>query len=624
MKNFFLILIVIIIPTGLISQILSPETVEIPMRDEAVLAADVYKPEPQAPRPTILIQTPYNKYYYRFGLPLGFGTDLNDCPYNFVIVDWRGFYASASAASASTNRGEDGYDVIEWISAQTWSDGMIGTWGPSALGKIQFETAREQHPNHICAVPLVATPEFLYQMYYPNGVYREEYVEQLDALGYGLSTILEQHPYYDFTWQYAENNAFYPELIQIPVLMIGGWFDHNVELIKYFNDLLENSPQDIASQHKLMMGPWAHGGSGQAQVGTEQQGDLLFPEAAGFSDNYARAFFDFHLLFAYNSWPMNPVVKYFQMGDMTWMDSDQWPIETENFDLFLHNDGILSDDVPENNNSFSDFTYDPRDPSPTIGGATLRNDLLQGPYDQSVEVESRNDLVIFETDYLQADFKIAGKPRVRLWVSSDRLDTDFAVRLCDVYPDGRSMILSDGIFRMRFRNGFTISDTAVIVPGEKYEIEIELPDIAQTFVQGHKIRLDITSSNYPRYNRNINNGGPLYSAGDTLIASNQIFHNADYPSKIIFPIIDIAQSSSMSLAANQICFPNPIQSGQIMQFDGVKAEQVEILEMTGRIVLVLPVNSDNTIRFPDLAAGIYFVRVYDLNQQVSTMKILVK
>jgi hypothetical protein len=456
---------------SLFSQPLSPQVVSIEMRDTKLLAADVYVPAGTAQRPTILIQTPYNKFYYRFSLPLNVGINIDDSPYNFVIVDWRGFYGSAAAAVAGMNRGEDGYDVIDWIVAQDWSDGTVGTWVASALGKLQYETAREQHPSHICACPLVAGPEFFYQTSYPNGAYRTEYVEQLDALGYGMSTTLLANPHYNGTWQYIENLNYYPEEIKIPMLMIGGWYDHTTEeMIKYFDAIQQNSPVGIADQHRLLMGPWAHGGFGPTQVGTIQQGDLEFPEAAGWSNDKAVEFFAYYLGMADNGWlTFNPTIQYFQMGDMTWQETEVWPplgLIPEKF--YLNLDGSLNISSPAEANSFSEIVYDPRDPSPTIGGETLNEDLLQGPYDQAPVVELRDDILVFTSEELTNPVKHIGNVKVKLFVSSDRLDTDFAVRLCDVYPDNRSMILRDNIFRMRFRDGFTVNDTNFMQAGQIY------------------------------------------------------------------------------------------------------------------------------------------------------------
>ncbi|MDA3911349.1 MAG: CocE/NonD family hydrolase [Bacteroidales bacterium] len=578
---------------SLIAQPLSPTETNIPVRDGQTLAADIYIPQPEISRPTILIQTPYNKLFYRYSLPLGFGTDIDNSPYNFVIVDWRGFYASASAANAEVNRGEDGYDIIDWIKDQTWSDGKIGTWGASALGKVQFQTAKEQHPNHICAVPLVASPQMLYQEYYPNGVYREEYIEQLDALGYGMSTLLEAHPYYDLTWQYTENITFYPESIDIPMLMICGWFDHDSEFkIQYFQDLLANSPSEIAEQHKLLIGPWAHGGFGQAQVGSEQQGELFFPEAEGYSDEYALAFFDYYLLNAYNGWLSNPTIKLFHMGDMEWRSSEAWPLPNTPETLYFQADGSLLNQIPELGDTCSSFLYYPQDPSPTIGGPTLRQDLLQGPYDQSIEVESRDDILIFDTPSLTESLSINGNIHVNLYVSSNRPDTDFAVRLCDVYPDGRSILLLDGIYRMRFRNGFEQTNESFMTAGEVYPIEIVLPSIAHSFLSNHKLRVDISSSNYPRFHRNINNGEALYSSGDTLTALNAVHHNADHSSSLLLPI---KQSTSITNLKNKNikignAFPNPASKQVFVPYQcpADMSVFIQITDISGRVVETKP------------------------------------
>jgi len=547
------------------AQPLDPEVVSIQMRDSKYLAADVYVPDTEFARPTILIQTPYNKLYYRYGLPLDIGINISESPYNFVIVDWRGFYESSAAMVTNPKRGEDGYDVIEWIITQEWSDGKVGTWGASALGKIQYETAKEQHPAHICAVPLVCTPEYLYQTYFPNGAYRTEYVEQLDALGFGMSTTLLANPHYNLTWQYVENLYSYPEQIKIPMLLIGGWYDHNIiEMIKLFNDLRDLSDISVRDQHRFLIGPWAHGGFGPTQVGTEQQGELFFSEAAGWSNDKAVDFFAYYLLDADNDWLGNSVYQYFQMGDMMWHNSDVWPPqELQSIKLYLREGGELATNPSESSESFSTLIYDPKDPSPTVGGATLKQGLGQGPYDQSPVVESREDILIFTSDILDQALTHKGKAKIKLFVSSDRFDTDFAVRLCDVYPDNRSMLLNDNIFRMRFREGFNVTDTVFMQHDEIYEIEIELPDLAHTFLPGHRVRLDITSANYPRYNNNINNGGEMYVEGDSLIATNLVYHNSSKNSYIEFFIEQTNDIAGQKDSLTSI-FPNPVIRGETL------------------------------------------------------------
>lgn len=608
-------LVLFICSLGLFSQPLTPEVVSIEMRDGKFLAADVYVPDADYARPTILIQTPYNKFYYRYSLPLNVGLDIANSPYNFVIVDWRGFYGSASAAVVGMNRGEDGYDVIDWIVAQEWSDGKVGTWGASALGKIQFETAREQHPAHVCACPLVASPEFLYQSYYPNGDYRTEYVEQLDALGYGMSNTLLANPHYNLTWQYLENQNYYPEEIHIPMLMIGGWYDFTTEeMIKYFDAIRQNSPDGIAEQHRLLMGPWAHGGFGPTQVGTVQQGDLEFSEAAGWSNDKAVEFFAYYLGMADNGWlSFNPVIQYFQMGDMTWHGTEVWPpIGLTSEKYYFNSDGSLDISVPTETNSFSEIVYDPRDPSPTIGGETLNADLLQGPYDQAPLVESRDDILIFTSDELSEPVKHTGNVNLKLFVSSDRLDTDFAVRLCDVYPDNRSMILRDNIFRMRFRDGFTVNDTNFIQAGEIYEIDIKLANTAHTFLPGHKIRVDITSSDYPRFNNNMNDGGEMYVSGDTLIATNHVYHDQTHASYVEFQTDNSVNSGLIVTSAEPYIYPNPVtESEDVIVLSRDNMSGIRLYNISGTEILKIDNlnNSKTVIPVSGLCSGLYFVEI---------------
>lgn len=256
-RLFFLVFLLTTI--CLHTQFLQPFVKQIPMRDGKWLAADCYvhATSGSVKYPTILIQTPYNRLLYRLGLPLGVGMNFDSCSYAFVIVDWRGFYGSTSAAVPNPDRGKDGYDVIEWIVNQPWSNGKVGTWGPSALGKIQYMTARENHPSHVCAVPVVAAPQNLYLDYFPGGVYRKEYVDQLDALGYGMSPLLLGHPYYDTYWQIAEWLSYYPQDIHIPMFLIGGWFDHNIQLmLDFFTALQSQSDATVRVKHKFLIGPW--------------------------------------------------------------------------------------------------------------------------------------------------------------------------------------------------------------------------------------------------------------------------------------------------------------------------------------------------------------------------------
>ncbi len=610
MKTKALVLF-IFIPALLFAQ-LSPSVDSIPMRDGKKLAADYYPASTGAAAPTILIQLPYNRLRFRLiGLPL-FGFD-SQRPYAVVIVDWRCFYGSTSACVAQPNRGQDGYDIVEWIVSQSWSNGKVGTWGPSALGKIQYQTAREHPPGLICAVPLVAGSQFEYQEYFPGGAARTEYVEQLDALGFGLSTILYANPVYNNVWSFSENQNYYPDEIEIPMLLIGGWYDHNTNLmIDLFDGLKTQSPVSVRSQHRLLMGPWAHGGFGFAQVGTGLQGELFYPEATGWSDSLALLFFDYYLRNQFNGWDNMPTVQYFQMGENEWLNASDFPPQGMLQDtLYFQADQSLKFNPPGEDVPPTQFAYDPHDPSPTHGGATLRQDLLQGPYDQSDIVESRNDILIFSTDVLQQDVKFIGKSFVQLHVMSDKLDTDFSIRLTDVYPDGKSMLLAEGIQRMRFRDGYTANDTSVMVPTTKYQIMIPLPHTANTFLAGHRIRVDVTSSNYPRFDLNLNNGGTLYTAGDTLVAVNYVFHKTTAPSALIFQTDKINSVEEMKSLAKVLVYPNPAEDVVHLLFQENNNQKISLtlFNIFGKEMLTKEAERSTTIDLLEFPSGIYFLQI---------------
>jgi predicted acyl esterase len=611
MKNFS-VLISVLLSHFAFAQ-LTPIVDSIPMRDGKKLAADIYLSPNSGTAPTILVQTPYNRLWYRLtGVPF-YGTNLSVSPYNFVFVDWRCFYGSINACVAGLDRGEDGYDVVEWIAAQPWSDGQVAGYGASALGVIQFQTAKEQPPALKCIVPIVSNPTTLYQDYFYGGVYREEYVNQLDALGYGLSQTLLANPFYSFYWQLVESGTYYPSAIEVPALMIGGWYDHNTEgQLDFFNGIRTSSPLAVRDQHRLVMGPWTH-----KDVGAANQGALQYPAAAGWSDSLALMFFDFHLRGISNGWNSTPYVQYFQMGDDTWHSSPTWPPQGVNtLDLFLHPGGTMDNNAPQNSTGDAGYAYDPHDPSPTVGGPTLSNALPEGPYDLAPQVESRNDMLIFTTAVLGQDVLMKGNSTVTLYVSSDRPDTDFAIRLTDVYPDGRSMLVVDGIRRMRFRNGFSAGDTASMIPGTVYPVVISLPTTAITFKAGHRIRIDISSSNYPRFDRNLNNGGAMYTAGDTLVANNTVYFNSQYPSHASFQLVDFAGAVNNQQAASPAfsIYPNPSNGESVLAFAVSSPADVtaELIDLSGRTVWSRKESCSGEQRWQlpdDLSAGTYFVRL---------------
>ncbi|KAF5030766.1 hypothetical protein DSECCO2_634760 [anaerobic digester metagenome] len=281
--------------------------------------------------------------------------------------------------------------------------------------------------------------------------------------------------------------------------------------------------------------------------------------AAGMSDSLAMRFLRYYLLGEPNGYDTLSTIISFQMGVNNWQYTENWPQSgfTET-NLYLHDNMMLNDIVPTGSAAGKQITYDPRDPSPTVGGPTLRADMVQGPYDQAPVVESRSDVLVFTTPILESDATVQGYPKVILQIKSDCKDTDFAARLTDVYPDGRSMLLVDGIRRVRFREGFTTSDTTFMSDSSAvYVVEIELNPTSHTFLAGHRIRLDITSSNYPRFNNNINDGGPMYVSGDTTVAHNRVMCNGISPSMLVLPVDIIDVGMEKSTLPILSVYPNP-------------------------------------------------------------------
>ncbi|TND01017.1 MAG: acylase and diesterase [Bacteroidetes bacterium] len=600
-----------------------PDMVDsIPMWDGKKLAADIYLSPVDPQAPTILIQTPYLRVLYHLGLPLGLDQSMAGFPYNIVIVDWRCFGGSMSACVQQPDRGKDGKSCVDWIAQQSWSDGQVGTWGPSALGKVQFLTAVENPAALKCMVPLVAAPQYDYLEYYPGGVLRTEYLEQLDQLGFGLSALVMPNQVENFVWQYLQNTTNFPDSILVPALMVGGWYDHNIEtMLGFFNGLRTQSPVSVQNEHRLLMGPWAHGGSGTAQVGTATQGQLQYNNAAGWSDSLALAFFDYHLRGIQNNWNNTPFVQYYQMGENQWQTSAVWPpAGLTNYNLYLQPDTTLDVAMPGSSTGSISYSYDPLDPSPTIGGATLRPDLDQGPFDQAPQVESRNDVLVFNSPVLTQDVALKGIVQAHLKIASDHPDTDFNIRLTDVYPDGRSMLVQTGVRRMRSRNGYTAADTSLITPNQVYDCVIDLPSTCITFLAGHRIRVDISSSNYPQYNRNANSGGLLYpglspdSLQNPQTAVNTVYTNSVNASYITFPLISypLAAGDIQNVQPALAVLPNPSGASAQLSITLPEADelQVELRDLSGKLVWKNSSahNFRHLLNLPaDIAPGVYFV-----------------
>lgn len=600
-----LILLTTLLLAGFCFSQLTPtlDDISIPMRDGEVLSADVYLPAGADSCQVILIQTPYNKNLFEASLPLGIGTNLDSQPYAFVIVDWRGFYGSSGANTTNFDRGEDGYDIINWIVQQPWHLDRVGTWGPSALGGVQYQTAREQHPNHTCAVPIVAHPEQAYDSYFYGGCLEEARLQQLDALGYGLSPIVLANPYMNTTWQFAAANSWYPSDIIIPTLQIGGWYDHTIDRMMDWYEATRNSAAAaVQDEQWLLVGPWVHGGTGIAYVGSSIQGELTYPNAQFVNNDMALDFFDYYLLDTPNGWDATDMITYYNLGNDTWLTSNNATIDNPLGDiLYLNDSGILS--TSNSGVSTTSFTSDPSNPSPTIGGATLSTSLDQGPYDQ-ISLESRNDVITFESGVLYADATISGRMVANLNISSDQPDCDIVVRVVDVYPDDRNMLINDGIKRVRFRNGYTQNDEAFMTPGQVYNIEVDLPFTNYTWKAGHRIKVYISGNSFERWNVNLQDGGTMYQSGTGNIANITIHHDQTNASYLQLPGTNSSLGTTESTQIPVSVYPNPARD--ILYIDGMKNPRYQLINAQGKIVL----EGDGTqLNISSTASGWYLLNM---------------
>jgi predicted acyl esterase len=527
------------------------------VRDGEELAVDVFLPAEQGSFPTVFIFTPYNRKLLTAAIPVaGLQTELFDRnDFAFVVGDWRGFHGSKQAKVTGPKDphkqvGEDGHDLVEWIAAQPWSNGRIGMWGPSALGVSQYRTAIEKPPHLTCIAPSVRSFWDAYHQYYYNGVFKLSRTQTQTKGGFtDTMAAVTSIPLYNKLWEDAyERTSVGLVKLDLPVFFVGGWYDTETEgQIKTVGQVLERAGPRAREHSKLLIGPWEHITASTGKFIDGKLGEVAFPEADFVSDRETRRFFDYWLRDRRdNGWASEPRIRYFVMGRNRWASCSKWPPEgIEQHELFLRANGGLAVGQEQGEAEPHRFRYDPRDPSPTIGGNNLYfqgNDpdvipAMSGPMDQRERVESRTDLVSFTSDRLDDPVTVLGRGEARLFVSSDQVDTDFVVRLCDVYPDGRSMLVTDGVQRARFRDSLT--EPELLTPEEVYLVTIVLPETAHTFLEGHRIRILVTSSNYPRFARNPNNGEYFVKPDEmdkVNVALNSIYHDASHPSRLLLPV----------------------------------------------------------------------------------------
>ena len=534
-SHFLPIFVVFMLLLVAFSGCVTKTTYMVEMRDGIKLATDVYLPRQKSPHGVILIRTPYNKDNLQ---RLGTMWALMGWP--TVIQDMRGRFASEGIDRAFRKAHTDGPDTLAWIASQPWCNGKIATYGASALGICQFFMAGENPLNLACQFIMVANPNLHHYAIFQGGEFRKALMEGWLERQNSTFILPEWFAHENYTLDYWTNVSLDGkwENINVPAIHLGGWYDIFAQgTIDGFMGYQYYGGEEAKGKSKLVMGPWTH-----ATVNQLKQGQLEYPENSkdNFSLNMFMDMLDEYTMGGKNDFDKWPSAIYYVMGDVNdenapgnhWLIADSWPpLPYNSTSFYFHDDGSLTTVLPSSSTSLK-YTYNPERPVPTIGGQNLY--LTKGPYDQRI-TEERKDVLVFTSPTLEEPVWITGRVKARLYVSSDCPDTDFTVKLCDVYPDGRSMLITDGILRMRNRNGF--DHWEFMEAGKIYEIEVDLWSTSYIWNVGHKIRVSISSSNAPRFRANPNTKAAIGGDSEPKIAHNTVYFGYDHPSSIFLPVI---------------------------------------------------------------------------------------
>lgn len=535
--------------------------VTIPMRDGVRLAADVFVPEAAGKWPTLLVRTPYNRKSssnasYRAFAQRG---------YSVVIEDVRGRFASQGVAGSIEQEGADGNDTIQWISDQVWSSGRVGMVGASYLGIVQWWAAVQDNPHLVTIAPMNSgDDEYLDRFYSTGGALKlghrllwitqnfrdpgqrppplSTYIFHLplmtaDVAALGKPVLMWrsalENPSYDDYWRELSIRSRL-DRVRIPVLSMSGWFDNYGESeLDAFARLAKEG-----NVVETWIGPWTH------------IPNLVFPhidfgpQSILHIRNIQADWFDRWLKRPDQPPHPEPTLHLFVMGANTWRVEHEWPLARTRYSpIYLDSAGHANS--VNGNGSLSwrpsrqgsdSFVYDPKNPVPTMGGAICCDPraLPAGPLDQTV-VESRKDVLVYTSAKLSQDLEVTGPVKAVLYISTSANDTDFTAKLVDVWPDGRPTIVCDGLQRLRYR--LSLEKPVFVKRNSVYRIEIDAGVTSYVFEPGHRIRVEISSSNFPRFDRNLNGTDPIALETKALKARQTVYHDRRMASAVILPVI---------------------------------------------------------------------------------------
>jgi len=556
-------------------------SVPVKMRDGVTLRADIYRPRADGRFPVLLERTPYNKRG-----EIEFGLKAAARGYVIIVQDVRGRYTSEGEWYTFKHESMDGYDTVEWAAALPYSDGRVGMFGGSYVGATQM-LAAIAHPPHLAGICAYVTASNYHSNWtYQGGAFEQWFNQswtsglaqdtfdrsvsdrtnatrgmwQLPLGSYALFNDLADggvpvsskslapyfidwlaHPSEDAYWKQWSIEAHFPE-IAVPQLTIAAWYDIFQDgSLRNFVGVKAHGATDAArrGQHLLVV-VGGHSGDGP------KIGDVDFgPDSRFDYDSVALAWYDYLFKGARNEFAGKPV-KIFVMGANQWREEDDWPLaRAQATKYFLHSagkanslrgNGTLTTSAPGATEAADQYVYDPANPAPTIGGPLCCDGahLPPGPRDQR-SVEARDDVLVYSTPPLASDLEVTGPVSLELYVKSSAVDTDFTAKLVDLWPDGFAQNLTEGILRTRYRS--SQEKPELMTPGQIYKLTIEVWSTSNVFKKGHTLRLEVSSSNFPRFNRNLNTGEDNGSGQRFVPATNTVLHDAEHPSALTLPVV---------------------------------------------------------------------------------------
>ena len=585
------------------------------LRDGTITYVDIFRPDKEDKLPALLYRTPYDKstlHTRTYSLDA-----IKAAMHGYVVViqDVRGRYSSGGEFYPFVNEMSDGYDSIEWVVSQPWCDGNIGMYGSSYSGATQWLAAKTNPPGLRAIAPGVTGSnyhdgwawkggafQYAFNLWWTIGPlvtdnweslsnrhylspalydllieFKDNLMEHFFKLPMDKIPDLEgdfaryyfdwlQHSEYDEYWKEISIEESYSE-ITVPAFNYGGWYDIFLSgTIKNYNQMKKVAPnQNSKEGQRLLIGPWDH-----ENISCDVAGETYFGSNAstGYRINLQQElldYFDYWLQGKKDRLEKLSPVKIFVMGKNIWRDEKEWPLSrTENTTFYLRSkgkanslsgDGWLDKVIPNDKELPDVYLFNPIDPVPTRGGSTLCEAglLPSGGFDQT-SIESRSDVLVFTTEPLSNDLEVTGYVVLRLYASRSAKDTDFTGKLVDVSPDGYARNITDGILRARFRNGNEQPD--FINPGEIYEYVIDMGSTSNVFKKGHSIRVEVSSSNFPKYDRNANTGEPIGSDVQLISALQTIYHNGPYPSCIELPVIPPTYEFRKTQQQSDIAYPD--------------------------------------------------------------------